>query len=340
MKKILFCILLVIIMLSSLACRASNTSAPTLPPENNTTTPVQNTTIATTADPTVPTTLPPEPTTATTEPAHIHQYTLDTMIDPTCTQNGQAIYICPCGAGYAEAINPIGHNHTSQVVSDPTCDTQGVTLWTCHCGDNYTTYIDALGHNWGTWYEETPSTLTTNGFECRMCSICRQTETQLLPLNTIEQEIKRYTNLISGLPEYDSVDQLSAGFLFDWLFSRVDTVADDWNEETCEITRIYSIDALDAFTTYYLGTTFDYLYFINANDHMEYDAENHCLIWHTYGAGGGYEMAFVSYEQIDETHYVLHYSATDMDEETPAYYGTLTLCLEDQRFIIESHKKN
>jgi hypothetical protein len=197
--------------------------------------------------------------------------------------------------------------------------------------------VKATGHDWQEWEQTLRPTMTTTGEAKRICNVCKKEETKPLDKNTLQQEIQYFGSLIDGLPEFTDVNKLSPGFVFDWVRLQVGSVSSEWNEETFVLTHTYSLDAFNAFTACYLGRTFDFVYMTEYNDDMVYDKENNYLIWYTYGSGGGSYREMVSYEKVDDTHYVIRYASTPVDQETPSYYGLITLRLEDGKFIIESH---
>ena len=66
---------------------------------------------------------------------HIHSYSI-AVYEPTCTENGVAVYTCACGNTYEKILGATGHSYTP-VVTEPTCTAPGYTTYTCSCGDTY-----------------------------------------------------------------------------------------------------------------------------------------------------------------------------------------------------------
>ena len=115
----------------------------------------------------------------TVESDHVHKY-VETVVPPTCTEQGYTLHACECGRSYKDHyIDPLdtahtfadtmtydenGHwyaatcEHTSEkkdyaahiftdVVTAPTCTEQGYTTHTCACGYSFKdAYTDAKGH--------------------------------------------------------------------------------------------------------------------------------------------------------------------------------------------------
>lgn len=74
------------------------------------------------------------------------------------------------------------HDYTS-VVTAPTCTERGYTTHTCgKCGHSYQdSYINALGHSFGAWVVIREATSTTAGVRERVCSVCKNKETDAIP---------------------------------------------------------------------------------------------------------------------------------------------------------------
>ncbi|MBO5295551.1 MAG: hypothetical protein J6B71_09965, partial [Clostridia bacterium] len=107
---------------------------------------------------------------------HVHSYT-QTVVQPTCTDDGYTLHTCDCGHTYTDAkTNALGHSvsswttnsdgthsgvcsragHTvteactySSAVTAPTCTAQGYTTYTCTCGHSYRdNYAAPTGHQY------------------------------------------------------------------------------------------------------------------------------------------------------------------------------------------------
>lgn len=105
---------------------------------------------------------------------HVHSYT-ETLIEPTCTENGIRTFVCECGDSYTQNINALGHDEISanNAVS-PNCVTNGKYSDTkCSmCGITLTVgkIIPAVGH----LYEDlvTSPTCVKQGYTTHICSVC------------------------------------------------------------------------------------------------------------------------------------------------------------------------
>ena len=98
---------------------------------------------------------------------HANSSYTDTIIAPTCTENGYTSHTCTCGESYFDSYtNPLGHNYVdgactrcsesqmhehayTSIVTEPTCTEKGYTTHTCSCGDSYVdSYTNSLGHDY------------------------------------------------------------------------------------------------------------------------------------------------------------------------------------------------
>lgn len=64
------------------------------------------------------------------------------------------------------------HSYTERVIA-PNCTSKGYTLHSCDCGNSYAdNYKKALGHQWGEWETIAEATVTSKGFQQRICLRC------------------------------------------------------------------------------------------------------------------------------------------------------------------------
>lgn len=269
--------------------------------------------------------------------SHEHAFSPDETVEPTCEEKGYTVYTCICGETYTEEIDALGHTFTSEVILQPTCSEPGVVANYCICGYSFYEPIDTTEHTWGVWYTVEEPTYTTTGQEKHICEICNTSETRDLPTNTIEKEIKRFATLASMLPMFESVDELNANHeLFNWVRFQAGTVSSEFNEDTYEVTNVYSLDKFDEVTKTYLGRTFDFAAFAATQENMSIDADKNQLTWVTGGMGGWTLTALDSYMQVNDTYYTVFYYDY-YEENVPVGYGTLNIKFTGEGFVIESH---
>lgn len=331
MKRFTALILAMLLVLSMAACGNQESTGSTSGTEQNnpsSTKPSQSK-----PNETEPTILPTRPG----DGEHIHKYASEVTKEPLCEEPGEITFTCECGDTYTAETTVTGHSYHAQTTKEPTCTEPGEATYTCRCGKSYVEALELADHNWSEWIVSKQPTMQAIGEAQRSCSVCGETETKELPVLTVEEELTTYVELIIGLPTFESANDLYAGALFQWIATRVPTLSSEWNEETYQITRVYSMDSINAFTAYYLNKTFDFASLAAQNENLTYDETNNQLIWVTYGAGGGLYATMDSIEKLEADTYAVHYSALFYDEETPSYHGTLYVKMFNGRFIIVSH---
>jgi hypothetical protein len=105
----------------------------------------------------------------------------------SCTTAGgydEVVYCTVCGEELSRTsvvIPALGHSYSTQTVL-PTCTAAGYTLHTCtRCGDHYTSdEVPANGHSFGDWVIVNEVSCTENGLKRRECSVCHETEEEVI----------------------------------------------------------------------------------------------------------------------------------------------------------------
>ncbi len=116
-------------------------------------------------------------------PAKGHNYVLDSINVPTCTQQGVKTYKCTdCDNTYTETLDKLSHDYSYKMeLTEPTCDAQGYCTHYCSCGTTSATdYVDALGHTYET-ISTVDATCTSEGSVTTECSVCGHTYTEIIP---------------------------------------------------------------------------------------------------------------------------------------------------------------
>ncbi len=96
-----------------------------------------------------------------------HDYT-QTIVAPTCTQEGYTTYACACGVSYTDNIvEALGHDFDEEIIA-PTCLTKGYTIYTCDCGYEYIdSEVEATGHSYSE--EQINNNCTLDGYTIYTC---------------------------------------------------------------------------------------------------------------------------------------------------------------------------
>lgn len=113
---------------------------------------------------------------------HIHSYT-DTVVPPTCAEQGYTLHSCACGYEYKDNYKPkLPHTYVEVETVAPTCDSDGAQKMRCkNCGVEKIVTLPKREHEFGNWEVTTPATCETEGAEARTCKLCGYTETRTVP---------------------------------------------------------------------------------------------------------------------------------------------------------------
>ena len=133
-----------------------------------------------------------------------HSFNATTSVDATCTKDGYITYVCLCGATEYKVVPRLGHlcENWTEII-EPTCDKAGAREGECaRCGKMFEEYIEPTGHIYGEY------TKNENGTQTRVCDVCGNVETTLIPAdpenpaddNTTEF-VKFWRNFFSWLRE-------------------------------------------------------------------------------------------------------------------------------------------
>ncbi|WP_147272885.1 hypothetical protein [Gordonibacter sp. 28C] len=81
-------------------------------------------------------------------------------------------------------LSPTGeHQFVETSRLEPSCTEDGMAMYVCSiCGESHGEVLPALGHDWGGWETVRESTEVEPGLERRMCRCCGETEERVLPL--------------------------------------------------------------------------------------------------------------------------------------------------------------
>lgn len=84
---------------------------------------------------------------------HVHEFKTEVLIEATCTEAGDAKFICECGYSYTETVPALGHTVVADDAVAATCTESGLTAGT-HCSAcnlvlEKQTVIAPIGHKLG-----------------------------------------------------------------------------------------------------------------------------------------------------------------------------------------------
>ncbi len=123
--------------------------------------------------------------------SHTHSYT-DTVVDPTCVEDGYTLHMCSCGHSYKDTIVECrGYHDSTYEEVLPTCTEDGYIEFRCACGHQdvmYEGYLKSKGHSYGDWVTTKEATATEEGLMERICSACGNKETQVVPATSEQRD--------------------------------------------------------------------------------------------------------------------------------------------------------
>lgn len=82
------------------------------------------------------------------------------------------------------SVSDSPHVHTwdsGTVTKKPTCTEPGIKTYKCSCGETRTETIPALGHKWSEWTVVKEATEKEDGLKERICSVCGEKKTSIIP---------------------------------------------------------------------------------------------------------------------------------------------------------------
>lgn len=105
---------------------------------------------------------------------HVHKYHVANIVEPTCIEQGYAVYECDCGDSYIDDITPVVEHQYTTTVTEPTCTEQGYTTYTCKfCGNFYRDdFVEPVEHELSDWIIEKEPTCTEDGWKVKECINC------------------------------------------------------------------------------------------------------------------------------------------------------------------------
>ena len=116
------------------------------------------------------------------EALHTHNFK-ETIVPPTCKENGYTLYACDCGYEYKTDFQPMGPHNFEMVESTPaTCVAPGRGKMVCAtCGEIQERTFAPTGHTYGDWVVQAYSTCTEMGRRVRKCERCGVTQEENTP---------------------------------------------------------------------------------------------------------------------------------------------------------------
>lgn len=128
-----------------------------------------------------------------------HEYTVESVTEPTCSKEGLQIEVCSLCEHRKETVIPkLPHTFETEIFG-PTCEEKGYTLKTCTiCKETEKVdFVDALGHSFGAWETVLEPTEISDGLQKRVCDNCGFIDSKIISVN-------HYASLDVIKEEFDS----------------------------------------------------------------------------------------------------------------------------------------
>ena len=107
--------------------------------------------------------------------ASVHSYVIIKNVEPTCTVDGEKIYLCDTCNQRKTVVEKAGHIWVDGAYNPPTCTSAGSGSRTCtRCGSQDSEVYPALGHDWYTT-DTQEATCTEPAGYYEGCSRCTAT---------------------------------------------------------------------------------------------------------------------------------------------------------------------
>lgn len=280
---------------------------------------------------------------------HSHNYEIKVTKFGTCTEEGEKLFSCACGDSYTEKIPATGEHIYGDPTTELSCVENGKNIYTCiDCGHTLTEETAPVGHQLQGWqvYDQ------DLGESRNTCARCGHYESKV----DEKALAMRFYQLASRLPDFSDPAQLQnieSGnrnllYFAHMCSGKVQQHPEDMEAVTEDeiyrknFERWITVEDLDAFTTKYLGRTYDYtgidgLYFGSGCNECCYDEDRNAVVYIALPVGGGlWEI-----ELVEQTYTVENDTMTIVTQLHTVDFGddwsvTVTIQKVDGRYILTS----
>ena len=141
---------------------------------------------------------------------HTHKYT-DTVVEPTCTEDGYTEHKCECGHSYKD--NEVKASHKEEVIEgkEATCTEDGLTegkkCSVCNEVLVEQEIVEATGHEYGDWKVTKEPTYTQVGTREKECTHCGDKITEDVPVKADPNEGKTFDKITLNGTTYAKLEE-------------------------------------------------------------------------------------------------------------------------------------
>lgn len=134
---------------------------------------------------------------------HIHIFK-DTVVNPTCQENGYTLHKCDCGYEHKDNFVAKGqHDFILTESVDPSCTESGYKKFSCKiCGETKEETLDKSGHDWDELNIDIYPTCTEDGKGFHTCKRCGFSEEQIIKAKGHKLSSPKKSQTEKGMIEY------------------------------------------------------------------------------------------------------------------------------------------
>jgi len=164
--------------------------------------------------------------THTIDEEHVHDYK-ETVINPTCTEQGYTLHKCSCEDSYKDTyVKKLDHSFTSYASNnDATCEKNGTETAKCdgcEATDTREVANSKLDHSFTSYASNNNATCEKNGTETAKCDGCEATDTREVANSKLSHSFTSYvsngdgtkTAKCDGCDKTDTIDEYDFATIF------------------------------------------------------------------------------------------------------------------------------
>lgn len=230
------------------------------------------------------------------------------------------------------------HSYISKVTKQATCTEKGLMTYTCACGASYVEEVNVAEHNFSGWVTYPSSSNNIPDEKKNVCSDCGYVK--------IEKEymkvFKRYAKFVTDLGYFVSAETKQSS-LADVIVAAYRNGVPRKDEVINVVlsTSTIAVADMDAFTTAYLGTTYNYTGVKNMDimngARCNYDAKTNALVITNIISGGGKTDPIDSVKFTTKDHVNFLVTVTHPSSAGNSWSSEMAVSLIDGKYIITSY---
>ena len=162
-------------------------------------------------------------------------------------------------------------------------------------------------------------------------------EAEFVSADPLDRIFESYPEKLMFFTNFENIENVSRVDLFSWGESKVEEVEFIPDNDNMTYTYVYNASDIASVIKSYFGVDFDFTAVVGRHDGIEikYNAEAGTVTVIYYGGFGfgGPSPIYDGYTQIDDTHFVIHFTDVDYDRQ-----GELDIELVDGNYIVTAKR--